>query len=167
VLPLAYTVQDENSVDSRADHILVVEDNPDDEAMTLAALESGGVKQPVFVARDGVEALEHLYGAVSGAQSGGGRDGRPLPMVVLLDLKLPKVDGLQVLARIRSEETTKDLPVVVLTSSDEQRDLVDSYNLGVNAYVRKPVSFGELVEAVRQLGIYWMSIAPGTGGRKS
>jgi two-component system response regulator len=87
-------------------------------------------------------------------------------MVVLLDLKLPKVDGLQVLARIRSEPRTKDLPVVILTSSDEQRDLVDSYNLGVNAYVRKPVSFRELVEAVRQLGIYWTSINPSTDGRK-
>jgi len=154
--------QAEKRVDTRAAPILVVEDNPDDEAMTLHALESGGMTQPVIVARDGVEALERLFGA----QAGAGQDGTPLPLVVLLDLKLPKVDGLQVLARIRAEPRTKDLPVVVLTSSDEQRDLVDSYNLGVNAYVRKPVSFGELVEAVRQLGIYWSSINPSAGIRK-
>ena len=140
--------------------ILLVEDNPDDEAMTLRALKSGGLGHSVFVARDGVQALDYLYPASATDSSG-------LPVVVLLDLKLPKVDGLQVLSRIRAERATKDLPVVVLTSSDEQRDLVESYSLGVNAYVRKPVSFSEMVEAVRQLGIYWSGINPSLGSKRS
>jgi len=123
--------------------------------MTLRALRSGGLEHSVFVARDGVQALDYLY-----PQSVSKSASSSLPVVVLLDLKLPKVDGLQVLARIRSESATRDLPVVVLTSSDEQRDLVESYSLGVNAYVRKPVAFSEMVEAVRQLGIFWSGINP-------
>ena len=141
-------------MDSGSTVILLVEDNPDDEAMTLEALKSNGLGNSVVVARDGAEALDYLYG--KGVHAG--RDASVVPAVVLLDLKLPKVDGLRVLTRIRSEEATRTLPVVVLTSSDEQKDLVESYSLGVNGYVRKPVEFSELVEAVRQLGIYWSSI---------
>ena len=134
--------------------ILVVEDNPDDEALTLRALRAHGVSNEIFVARDGAEALDFLL--CKGAHAG--RKGAPLPLVVLLDLRLPKVDGRQVLQRIREDERTRCLPVVVLTSSDEERDIIESYQLGANSFVRKPVQFAEFIDSVRQLGLYWMLI---------
>lgn len=132
--------------------ILLVEDNPDDEALTLRAFRRNNVKNSVVVAHDGAEALDYLFGTGRYA----GRSDRELPQVVLLDLKLPKVDGLEVLRRIREEERTRLLPVVILTSSKEERDLVDGYRLGCNSYVRKPVNFDEFLEAARQLGLYWL-----------
>jgi len=134
--------------------ILLVEDNPDDEALTLRALKKNNLANEVVVARDGVEALDYLFGA--GAYAG--RDVSQLPKLVLLDLNLPRLSGLDVLRRIRLEPTTQILPVVVLTSSKEDRDLVDSYRLGANSYVRKPVDFVEFVEAARQLGLYWLVV---------
>lgn len=124
--------------------ILLVEDNPDDEALTLRALKKHGVVNFVVVARDGQEALDRLHG------------GDPLPTVVLLDLKLPKIDGLDVLRRVRADARTKRLPVVILTSSKEERDIVAGYDLGTNSFVRKPVDFSEFAEAIRQLGLYWL-----------
>ena len=132
--------------------ILLVEDNPDDEALTHRALKKNNIGNEVVVARDGAEALDYLFG--TGAYEG--RDTSIVPQVVLLDLKLPKVDGLEVLRRLRAGERTKLLPVVVLTSSREQQDLVDSYDYGANSYIRKPVDFAQFVEAVRQLGLYWL-----------
>ena len=132
--------------------ILLVEDNPDDEALALRALKSSNIANEVVVARDGVEALDYLFG--NGAYAD--RDTRVMPQVVLLDLKLPKVDGLDVLRRLRADERTKPLPVVVLTSSDEERDIIDSYGLGANSYIRKPVDFAQFNEAVRQLKQYWL-----------
>ncbi len=132
--------------------ILLVEDNPDDEALTLRALRTAHVSPEVVVARDGVEALDYLFGTGRHAGRGPGL----LPHVVLLDLKLPRVDGLEVLRRIRSDERTRLLPVVILTSSTEDRDRIESYRLGSNSYVRKPVDFGQFAEAVRQLGLYWL-----------
>jgi CheY-like chemotaxis protein len=132
--------------------ILLVEDNPDDQALTRRALKKNNILNDVVLAQDGVEALDYLFG--TGAHAG--RDVSSLPAVVLLDLKLPKVDGLEVLRRLRSEERTKLLPVVVLTSSKEEQDLVHSYSLGANSYIRKPVDFGQFIEAVRQLGLYWL-----------
>lgn len=129
--------------------ILLVEDNPDDEALTLRAFKKNNIGNPVVVARDGAEALDCLFGS-------GGRLPHALPQVVLLDLKLPKVDGLEVLRRIRADGRTKLLPVVILTSSREEQDIVESYSLGANSYVRKPVDFDEFVEAARQLGLYWL-----------
>ena len=132
--------------------ILLVEDNPDDEALTLRALKSANIANEVVVARDGVEALDYLFG--NGAYAD--RDTRVMPQVVLLDLKLPKMNGLDVLQRLRTDERTKPLPVVVLTSSDEERDIIDSYGLGANSYIRKPVAFAQFTEAVRQSGLYWL-----------
>lgn len=132
--------------------ILLVEDNPDDEALTLRALKKNNILNGVVVAHDGVEALDYLFGTGTHA----GRNPSPLPQVVLLDLKLPKVDGLEVLRRIRADERTKLLPVVVLTSSKEEQDLLKSYSLHANSYVRKPVDFTQFTEAVRQLGLYWL-----------
>jgi two-component system response regulator len=130
--------------------ILLVEDNADDEALTRRALAKNNIQSEVRVARDGAEALEMLFGT-------GAHAGRPLaPEVVLLDLKLPKVDGLEVLRRLRADERTRLFPVVILTSSREERDLVSGYGLGANSYIRKPVDFAQFVEAVRQLGIYWL-----------
>src|SRR5579862_6942045 len=129
--------------------ILLVEDNADDEQLTLRAMRQSDVPNIIRVARDGAEAIESLFGASSGGH---------LPDLVLLDLKLPKVSGLEVLQRIRSEESTKTLPIVVLTSSDEERDIIESYNLGANSYIRKPVDFDEFIDAVRQLGLYWLSM---------
>ncbi len=130
--------------------ILLVEDNPDDVALTVRALKSHNITNEVMVAHDGVEAMNYLFGG----------DGHPrveeMPAVVLLDLKLPKVNGLEVLRRIRTEEHTRLLPVVILTSSDEERDLIDGYSLGANSYVRKPVDFVEFTEAAKQLGLYWL-----------
>ena len=130
--------------------ILLVEDNPDDEALALRALRKNNIANHVDVARDGVEAIEYLLGEEALAGK------RELPQVVLLDLKLPRVDGLEVLRRIRSEPRTRLLPVVILTSSSEQRDMVESYSLGANSYIRKPVDFAQFTEAVRQLGLYWL-----------
>lgn len=132
--------------------ILLVEDNGDDELLTLRALKQNRIKNEVVVARDGVDALEYLLGdGNAGALSGGN-----LPEVVLLDLKLPKLDGLEVLRRLRADARTKLLPVVILTSSNEERDRMMSYDLGANSYVRKPVDFEQFAEAVRQLGLYWL-----------
>jgi CheY-like chemotaxis protein len=132
--------------------ILLVEDNPDDEALTLRALKKNNIRNEIVVARDGVEALDYLFGTGPYA----GRGVHDLPQVVLLDLKLPKVDGLEVLRRLRADPRTRLLPVVILTSSKEERDLVNGYSLGANSYVRKPVDFAEFTEAIRQLGLYWL-----------
>ena len=135
-----------------SDVILLVEDNPDDVDLTLRALKRNNIVNEVVLAGDGVEALDYLFG--TGAYAG--RDTSATPRVVLLDLKLPKIDGLEVLRRLRSDERTKLLPIVVLTSSKEQQDLVESYSLGANSYVRKLVDFNQFVEAIRQLGLYWL-----------
>lgn len=132
--------------------ILLVEDNPDDEALTLRALRKNNIKNRVIVVRDGAEGLDFLF--CSGAYTD--RDPHDKPQVILLDLKLPKVDGLEVLRRIRADPSTRTLPVVILTSSKEEQDVVNSYVLGVNSYVRKPVDFIQFVEAIRQLGLYWL-----------
>jgi CheY-like chemotaxis protein len=132
--------------------ILLVEDNPDDEALTLRAFKKSNLSNEVVVARDGVEALDYLFG--TGAHTG--RDLDDIPHLVLLDLKLPKVDGLEVLERIRSNPKTRLLPVVILTSSKEQEDLVKSYTLGANSYIRKPVDFNQFIQAIQQLGLYWL-----------
>ena len=132
--------------------ILLVEDNPRDEELTLRALNKANIINPVVVARDGVEALDYLF--ARGAHAG--RAPTALPQVVLLDLKLPKLDGLEVLRTLRLDERTKLLPVVILTSSVEEQDLVRGYSLGANSYVRKPVDFVQFSEAVRQLGLYWL-----------
>src|SRR5256714_4705210 len=129
--------------------ILLVEDNPDDEALTRRALAKNNIQNEVRVARDGAEALDLLFGTGGHAVA---------PELVLLDLKLPKVYGLEVLRRIRADERTRLLPVVILTSSREERDLVSGYGLGANSYIRKPVDFGQFVEAVRQLGLYWLAL---------
>lgn len=125
--------------------ILLVEDDPDHELLTIRALKKANIVNDIHIARDGSEAVETLFGS------------NPLrPQVILLDLKLPKIDGLEVLRRIRESDTTRMLPVVVLTSSDEERDLIRSYQLGVNSYIRKPVNFTDFAEATRQLGMYWL-----------
>jgi two-component system response regulator len=133
--------------------ILLVEDNPDDEKLTLRALSRNSVEH-VTVVRDGVEALDYLFG--EGAHAG--RDPSTMPTVVLLDLKLPKLDGLEVLRRLRADERTQRLPIVILTSSLEEQDLIKSYKLGVNSYIRKPVDFNQFMESVRQLGLYWLGL---------
>jgi two-component system response regulator len=130
--------------------ILLVEDNPDDVALTMRALKSNNITNDVVVAHDGAQALEYLFGAK------GSPLGDELPAVVLLDLKLPKVNGLEVLQRIRADEDTRLLPVVILTSSDEERDVIQGYSLGANSYVRKPVDFVEFTQAAKQLGLYWL-----------
>jgi CheY-like chemotaxis protein len=125
--------------------IVLVEDNPDDQTLTLRALKKQNLANDIIVLNDGVEALEYLLDAE-----------KPLPNLVLLDLKLPKLDGLQLLRRLRSEPRTQLLPVVVLTASDEDRDVIEGYRLGANSYIRKPVDFNQFTEAVRQLGLYWL-----------
>jgi two-component system response regulator len=137
---------------STARWILLVEDNHDDEALTLRALQKNQISNEVVVARDGVEALDVLFG--TGAHAG--RDTRLQPQVVLLDLNLPRLGGLDVLERIRADARTRLLPVVVLTSSKEDEDLINSYSKGANAYVRKPVDFAEFLEAVKTLGLFWL-----------
>jgi two-component system response regulator len=132
--------------------ILLVEDNPDDVDLTLKAFEKNGIANKVDVVEDGAEALDYLF--ARGRYST--RAQEKLPTVVLLDLKLPKVDGLEVLQSIRADQRTKLLPVVVLTSSELEQDVVDSYNLGANSYVRKPVDFKQFTKAVRELGLYWL-----------
>ena len=132
--------------------ILLVEDNADDETLTLRALKKNNIGNTVMVVRDGAEALDFLF--CSGIYAD--RNPHDKPQVILLDLKLPKVDGLEVLRRIRADPSTRTLPVVILTSSKEEQDIVNSYIIGVNSYVRKPVDFIQFVEAIRQLGLYWL-----------
>ena len=128
--------------------ILLIEDNPDDEALTLRALRNNHIMNEVTVAHDGVEALDYFFGEGAAANS--------VPAVVLLDLKLPKVDGLEVLRRIRADPRTCLQPVVILTSSREEQDVISGYRLGANSYIRKPVDFAQFMEAVKQLGLYWL-----------
>jgi two-component system response regulator len=137
--------------------ILLVEDNPDDEALTVRALKKHNVANEIVVARDGVEALEHLFATGKHA----GRDPAERPQIVLLDLKLPKMDGIEVLKRIRANPGTAMLPVVILTSSKEEADVIEGYRNGCNSYVRKPVNFDEFLEVARQLGLYWLLLNEG------
>jgi CheY-like chemotaxis protein len=138
--------------------ILLVEDNPDDEALMLRAFQRSKLANRIDVARDGAEALDYLLGPAA----------RPRPTLVILDLKLPRLDGLEVLRRLRADERTRTLPVVVLTSSREEQDLVESYRLGANSYVRKPVDFTQFAEATTTLGLYWLVVnePPPAGGRR-
>jgi len=128
--------------------ILLVEDNPDDEALTLRALRKNNILNEVIVARDGQQAIDYFFGERASTNS--------VPAVVLLDLKLPKIDGLEVLRRIRADQRTCLQPIVILTSSKEEQDVVIGYRLGANSYIRKPVDFNQFMEAVRQLGLYWL-----------
>jgi two-component system, response regulator len=151
--------------------ILLVEDNPDDEALTLRAFEKSNIRNEVIVMRDGAEALDYLFpgdggsgGDGDGGDGDGGGEGAPRPALILLDLNLPKVGGLEVLRRMRADERTQMIPVVVLTSSKLDEDILDSYRNGANAYVRKPVKFSEFTEAVKALGVFWLLLnepAPG------
>ncbi|MGH3089265.1 MAG: response regulator [Gammaproteobacteria bacterium] len=136
----------------RSHIFLLVEDNKNDVELALRAFEKSKVVNEIAVARDGEEALEYLFATGSHA----GRDPKLMPDVVLLDLKLPKVDGLEVLRRIRADERTRRIPVVILTSSNEEKDVLASYDLGANSFVRKPVNFADFIEAARQLGLYWL-----------
>ncbi len=132
--------------------ILLVEDNPDDVELTLRSFRKHNISNEVIIARDGAEALDYLFG--TGARVG--RDTSIMPAVILLDLKLPKIDGLEVLRHLRADERTKLLPVVILTSSKEEKDMISGYTLGANSYVRKPVDFSQFSDAVKQLGLYWL-----------
>ena len=134
--------------------ILLVEDNPDDVKLTLKALERERIANDLQIATDGVEAIDYLFAKGKFA----GRDASIMPQVILLDLKMPRMDGLEVLKRIRSDEKTKLLPVVILTTSNEDKDRIESYKLGANSYIRKPVDFKQFAEAVKQLGLYWLVI---------
>lgn len=143
--------------------ILLVEDNDDDVELTRKAFEKSNIFNQLVVVRDGQEALDYLF--VAGAYRA--RDPAVIPQVVLLDLNLPKLNGLEVLRRLRGEERTRRLPVVILTTSNEERDIIGSYDLGANSYVRKPVDFAQFTEAARQLGLYWLLLnvqPPGRGG---
>jgi two-component system response regulator len=142
--------------------ILLVEDNADDEKLTLRALKKNNIRNEVVVARDGAEALDYLFG--TGAYAG--RNLSVMPQVVLLDLKLPKLDGLEVLRRVRGDDRTKLLPVVILTSSNEEMDRINGYDLGANSYVRKPVDFNQFSDAARQLGLYWLVLNESAPARR-
>jgi CheY-like chemotaxis protein len=142
------------SVSTNNKIILLVEDNPDDEALAIRALKRNHISNEIVVAHDGVEALEFLFGTGTYA----GRDTGVQPAVILLDLKLPRLDGIEVLRQLRGDERTNLVPVVVLTTSSEEQDRIDSYRLGCNSYIRKPVDFIQFSEAVRQLGMYWLLI---------
>ena len=133
-------------------HILLVEDNPDDEALALRALKKSNLANNITIAHDGVEALDYIFCEGEYQE----RDINQQPVVVLLDLKLPKVDGLEVLKRIKADDRTKRMPVVVMTSSSEEQDIVSSYDFGANSYIRKPVDFNQFTEAVAQMGLYWL-----------
>jgi len=143
--------------------ILLVEDNPDDEALTLRGFRKNNIGNEIVVVRDGVEALDYLFG--TGAHAG--RDMTIMPAVTLLDLKLPKIDGLEVLNRVRADNRTKLLPVVILTSSKEEQDLINGYRLGANSQFSKLVDFGQFLEAVRQLGLYWLVLNESPPDRSS
>ena len=134
--------------------ILLVEDNADDELLMLRALKKNHILNRVIVARDGVEALDYLFSTGEYA----GKEAEPLPQLILLDLKLPKLNGLEVLKRMRAEKRTKYIPVVVLTSSTEEQDIISSYDLGANGFVQKPMDFNEFVEVAHQLGVYWLGV---------
>lgn len=134
--------------------ILLVEDNPNDELLMLRALKKNNIANEVIVTHDGVEALDYLFGRGEYI----GRDLNIMPQLMLLDLKLPKIDGLEVLRRVRADLRTKYIPVVILTTSAEQKDIIDSYDLGANSYVQKPVDFNEFIQATQQLGLYWLVI---------
>jgi len=134
--------------------ILLVEDNPDDVKLTLHAFKRNKMLNPVTVARDGIEALDYLFARGAFAE----RAGKPLPALIILDLKLPRLDGLGVLKAIRGDQRTRLIPVVILTSSKEEDDMAQSYTMGANSYLRKPVDFGEFQEAVRLLGVYWLTM---------
>lgn len=138
---------------SQIHEILLVEDNPDDVELTLHALKRNNILNPIAVARDGQEALDYIHYTGKYAESK-----HQIPVLILLDLKLPKVDGIEVLRKIKENNALKKVPVVILTSSKEERDLVDSYDLGVNSYIRKPVDFDQFVEAVRYIGYYWLML---------
>lgn len=143
--------------------IFLVEDNPDDVVLTLRAFRKNNIANEIIVACDGAEALDYLFGDHAHQSQNNGDE----PEVVLLDLKLPKVDGLEVLRRLRADERTKLLPVVILTSSAEERDIIESYRLGANSYIRKPVDFSQFTEAMQQLGLYWLVLneAPPARGK--
>ncbi len=143
--------------------ILLVEDNADDEKLTLRAMRKNNIGNEVVVARNGVEALDYLFG--TGAYVG--RNLSAMPQVVLLDLKLPKLDGMEVLRRVRADDRTKLLPIVILTSSNEEMDRVNGYGLGANSYVRKPVDFSQFIETARQLGLYWLVLNEPPPARRS
>jgi two-component system response regulator len=142
-------------------YILLIEDNPDDEALTLRALKKNNILNKVEVCRDGVEALDFLFCRGTYA----GRSAEDTPQLILLDLKLPKLDGLEVLKEIRANQATHLLPVVILTTSNEDKDVVGSYELGANSYIRKPVDFDQFMESVRQLGLYWLVLNEPPMGR--
>lgn len=137
--------------------ILLVEDNSDDEKLTLRAMRQSDVPNVIVVVRDGAEAIDYLKTEVE--------KGHRLPSLVLLDLKLPKISGLEVLEKLRAEEATRNMPVVVLTSSDEESDILQSYSLGANSYIRKPVDFDDFIDSVRQLGVYWLTLNMPARGR--
>ncbi len=139
---------------TNGDTILLVEDNPDDIELLMRALRKNNIANDITVTRDGVEALDYLFGGGKYA----GRNTRNTPRIILLDLKMPKMNGLQVLERIRADERTALTPVIILTSSKEEQDLISGYKSGANSYVRKPVDFNEFVDAVRQIGLYWLLI---------
>lgn len=141
--------------------ILLVEDNPDDAKLTLRAFKQSNIANPIFVARDGIEALDFLFARSAYSERGG----KPLPTLIILDLKLPRLDGLGVLKAIRADARTKLVPVVILTSSKEEQDLISGYSLGANSYVRKPVDFAEFLEAAKTLGIYWLMMNQSPPGR--
>ena len=142
--------------------ILLVEDNPDDVALTLRAFKKSNILNEVIVAQDGAEALNYLFASGDYA----GRDTGKMPHLILLDLKLPKMDGMEVLRRMRADARTRLLPVVILTSSKEEQDVIDGYNLGCNSYIRKPVDFAQFSEAIRQLGLYWLILNETPPGRQ-